>query len=229
MPTRAAHAYPRLVPVPEDVPEQFIRALRSLRAVTVRPEIVLDEVPGPARIAPFSAALTAELTAELKKLETKKPPVLGITGTGGAGKSSLVDELVRRFLIDFKDKTLAVISVDPSKRKTGGALLLFGVLAAPALADNPTTKPPCMWAGGLYSPGAALCVGNGQALVCDNGEWHPASDANTSVAALSPLSLAPWAVVKKFGEVASPAKNRRPSTGAARVARSPAWPGSACE
>ncbi len=50
-------------------------------------------------------------------------PVLGITGTGGAGKSSLVDELVRRFLIDFKDKTIAIISVDPSKRKTGGALL----------------------------------------------------------------------------------------------------------
>ncbi len=50
-------------------------------------------------------------------------PVLGITGTGGAGKSSLVDELVRRFLIEFKDKTIAIISVDPSKRKTGGALL----------------------------------------------------------------------------------------------------------
>lgn len=50
-------------------------------------------------------------------------PVLGITGTGGAGKSSLVDELVRRFLIDFTDKQIAIISVDPSKRKTGGALL----------------------------------------------------------------------------------------------------------
>jgi len=52
-----------------------------------------------------------------------KVPVLGITGTGGAGKSSLVDELVRRFLVDFPDKTIAVISVDPSKRKSGGALL----------------------------------------------------------------------------------------------------------
>lgn len=52
-----------------------------------------------------------------------KTPVLGITGTGGAGKSSLVDELVRRFLIDFSDKNIAIISVDPSKRKTGGALL----------------------------------------------------------------------------------------------------------
>ena len=50
-------------------------------------------------------------------------PVLGITGTGGAGKSSLVDELIRRYLRDFPDKTMGIISVDPSKRKTGGALL----------------------------------------------------------------------------------------------------------
>lgn len=49
--------------------------------------------------------------------------VLGITGTGGAGKSSLVDELVRRFLMDFPDKHIGIVSVDPSKRKTGGALL----------------------------------------------------------------------------------------------------------
>ena len=49
-------------------------------------------------------------------------PVLGITGTGGSGKSSLIDEIVRRFLIST-NKTMAIISVDPSKRKTGGALL----------------------------------------------------------------------------------------------------------
>ena len=57
------------------------------------------------------------------KADKSITPVLGITGTGGAGKSSLVDELVRRFLMDFDDKNIAVISVDPSKRRTGGALL----------------------------------------------------------------------------------------------------------
>jgi isobutyryl-CoA mutase len=68
-----------------------------------------------------SAALRAELQA---RAATLKVPTLGITGTGGAGKSSLTDELIRRIRLDQDDKLkLAVISVDPTRRKSGGALL----------------------------------------------------------------------------------------------------------
>ena len=69
---------------------------------------------------PETKAALATIKIEAEKSKT---PILGITGTGGAGKSSLVDELVRRFLLDFKDKHIGIISVDPTKRKTGGALL----------------------------------------------------------------------------------------------------------
>jgi len=77
----------------------------------------------------ISAAENApeENKAALEKIRkisaTGNTPVLGITGTGGAGKSSLVDELIRRFLMATDDSKIAIVSVDPSKRKTGGALL----------------------------------------------------------------------------------------------------------
>jgi methylmalonyl-CoA mutase len=66
------------------------------------------------------ASLRAELS---KKIGNRKAPVIGITGTGGSGKSSLTDELILRMLHDIKDIHIAIISCDPTRRKTGGALL----------------------------------------------------------------------------------------------------------
>src|SRR5262244_633127 len=70
-------------------------------------------------------AVPAKLRDELlREAEMSKAPVLGITGTGGAGKSSLTDELIRRFRLDQDDKLkIAMVSIDPSRRKSGGALL----------------------------------------------------------------------------------------------------------
>ncbi len=83
--------------------------------------------PAIAKLISAAENYPEESRAELEKVHALSKafstPILGITGTGGAGKSSMVDELVRRFLIDFPEKTLAIVSVDPSKKRTGGALL----------------------------------------------------------------------------------------------------------
>ncbi|WP_432442786.1 fused isobutyryl-CoA mutase/GTPase IcmF, partial [Mesobacillus selenatarsenatis] len=68
-------------------------------------------------------AAAVESLMEKVKTMTKSVPVVGITGTGGAGKSSLTDELIRRFINEIPEKRVAILSVDPTKQKTGGALL----------------------------------------------------------------------------------------------------------
>ncbi|ATL46267.1 methylmalonyl-CoA mutase [Chitinophaga caeni] len=85
---------------------------------------VLEEKFAPKIAQAITYAESFQLNGQMEGVKpTKTIPVLGITGTGGAGKSSVTDELVRRYLNRFPDKTIAVISVDPSKKKTGGALL----------------------------------------------------------------------------------------------------------
>jgi methylmalonyl-CoA mutase len=73
-------------------------------------------------VAEEAAAAVESVMEKVKEL-TKPVPVVGITGTGGAGKSSLTDELIRRFLNEIPEKKVAILSVDPTKQKTGGALL----------------------------------------------------------------------------------------------------------
>ncbi|MEE8435061.1 MAG: methylmalonyl-CoA mutase family protein, partial [bacterium] len=101
------------------------------------PETSADTVQALARLLTFNEWRVLGLVNEeaaryfehrveaLAKARTERAaiPVLGITGTGGAGKSSLTDELVRRFLADYPEKRVAILSVDPTQRRTGGALL----------------------------------------------------------------------------------------------------------
>lgn len=78
-------------------------------------ELNVDEHP--------ETAAALEVMMEKIKQFSKSIPIIGITGTGGAGKSSLTDELIRRFIQELPDKKIAILSVDPTKQKTGGALL----------------------------------------------------------------------------------------------------------
>lgn len=89
---------------------------------------LLDELstttsPLLAKLISYAENGASEAFLQAAKERSKNTTVLGITGTGGAGKSSLTDELIRRFLSEFPDKKLAVLSIDPTKQKTGGALL----------------------------------------------------------------------------------------------------------
>ncbi|WP_285011413.1 methylmalonyl-CoA mutase family protein [Pedobacter faecalis] len=99
-------------------PVNFVPGRGRLNLTTKNTQLIASAISA----AETDAERFAGIRPRIEQPE-KSVPVLGITGTGGAGKSSLIDELVRRFLNALPDKTLAIISVDPSKRKTGGALL----------------------------------------------------------------------------------------------------------
>jgi methylmalonyl-CoA mutase len=109
--------------------EDLVRRAAQHRVATSAPKVATRAQHAP--IAQMISAIeegvisSAELEHKRKewKLAGSRVPVIGITGTGGAGKSSVVDELLNRFLQSFADMHIAVISVDPTRRRTGGALL----------------------------------------------------------------------------------------------------------
>jgi len=105
----------------EDVVRKCDFALNGNVAYTTA--MGLGEVKDVRKVARQITNVENGVQMEAREGTGKGTPVLGITGTGGAGKSSVTDEIVRRFLNNYTDKTIAVISVDPSKKKTGGALL----------------------------------------------------------------------------------------------------------
>ncbi len=108
----------------EEVANQVVK-LQNQNQYAIAKMITLAEYLSDKRIATNVGELAPGLETILEKVKKaeKAVPVLGITGTGGAGKSSLIDELVLRFLNEFPEKKLAILSVDPTKQKTGGALL----------------------------------------------------------------------------------------------------------
>ncbi|WP_071461016.1 fused isobutyryl-CoA mutase/GTPase IcmF [Bacillus massilinigeriensis] len=103
---------------PEDAGEVEKLASGGVQAVAKLITLAEQQVGAPAE----TAAAVESVMEKVKSIGTSVP-VIGITGTGGAGKSSLTDELIRRFINEISEKRVAILSVDPTKQKTGGALL----------------------------------------------------------------------------------------------------------
>ncbi|NBX17362.1 MAG: methylmalonyl-CoA mutase [Proteobacteria bacterium] len=106
----------------KDTPLQANETLRFARALTLL-ENKSDGLPSALRRQAEAGLLKSSMETDGPAHKGTHPLVLGVTGTGGAGKSSLTDEIIRRFTIEFPERRICVFSVDPSKKKTGGALL----------------------------------------------------------------------------------------------------------
>ena len=122
----------------------------------------------------------------------KRAPVVGITGTGGAGKSSLTDELLRRFLNDRKDQRVAIISVDPTRKRTGGALLGDRIRMNSARHDrcfvrSLATRQPGAELSNSVAPAIGLCQAAGYDLIIV--ETSGIGQGSSAITAVSDLNV----------------------------------------
>ena len=127
-------------------------------------------------------------------------PVVGITGTGGAGKSSLTDEIVRRYVEDFPEATVAVLSVDPTKKRTGGALLgdrirMNSVQSGRVYMRSLATRGSGSEVSAALGDAITLCKGYGFDLVI--AETSGIGQADSSVVDLVDLSM--YVMTPEFG------------------------------
>jgi methylmalonyl-CoA mutase len=144
------------------------------------------------------AALTDAIAT---RAAARQVPVLGITGTGGAGKSSLTDELIRRFRLDRPDLAIAVIAVDPSRRKTGGALLgdrirmnaIAGAVYMRSLATRLSGSAVPDYVPAIVD----LCKAAGFELIIV--ETPGIGQADSAVTGLAELSLSLYVMTPEFG------------------------------
>lgn len=133
----------------------------------------------------------------------KNAPAIGITGTGGAGKSTLTDELIRRFLIDFEDLHVAVLSVDPTRFKTGGALLgdrirmnaLFGELGDRVFMRSFATRQANRATSAALAKSIDVCRASGFDLIIL--ETAGIGQSDTEIAELTDLTV--YVMTQEFG------------------------------
>jgi isobutyryl-CoA mutase len=185
-----------------------VNARMLARALTAVENSAPARVPVPAgdaadeAVAPSGDGATAPSALSASRTP-RSAPVVGITGTGGAGKSTLTDELVRRFLSDFDDLTLAVLSVDPTRARTGGALLgdrirmnaLYGAHAERVYMRSFATRQAHRAVSDALRESIAVCREAGFDLILV--ETAGIGQSDTEIAALADVTL--YVMTHDFG------------------------------